>query len=138
MASKSDKSKADKPEEKKKGLLSSVPLGSALDVVDGVGGFLFKLLLQRYQVEEKIGKLKEDAREKAEELKEEAIRTGYALKKAFFRAVVEAVLLVTGMLALIIGAIWAIQKVIPIEYVLLGYGIIVTTAIVFSLKTNAE
>jgi hypothetical protein len=127
---------AGKAPEKSGGLLSGIPLGAAMDVVDGVGGFLFRLFMDRYRVEERIEQVKEDARTKAEELKAEAIKTGYAVKKAFFRAVVEAVLLTTGMLALIVGIIMVVSDVVPLKFVLLGYGVLVTAYIALKLKTQ--
>ena len=134
MAQKSDKAKPKGGGSL--GLLSSIPLGGALDVVDSVGEMMFKFFLRRYQVEEKIENVKEEAKKKAEELKAEAIRTGYAVKKAFFRAIVEAIFLTTGLLALIIGLMLVVSDIIPLKYVLVGYGLIVTAAIVFILKTQ--
>ena len=133
MAGKNDKK--GKPQ-KSSGFLSGIPFGSALDVVDAVGSTVFKILLNRYQVEERIEQVKEDARQKAEELKEEAIKTGYALKKAFFRAIVEALFLVTGILALLIGGIMILSDIVPLKYILVAYGLIVTATIVFILKTQ--
>ncbi|MFH1055474.1 MAG: hypothetical protein V1744_05210 [Candidatus Altiarchaeota archaeon] len=129
--------KSDKKEEKPKGLLRGVPFGSALDVVDSVGSFLIKFMAQRYEVEKRVQHFKEDAKEKVEELKEEAIKTGYAVKKAFFRAIVEAILLTTGLLALIFGTILVISDLVPMKWVLLGYGVIITAFIVFKMKTEA-
>jgi len=117
-------------------ILGNIPLSSALDALDGVGSFLFKLFLSRYQVEEKIDQLKTDAREKIHEIREEAVKTGYAVKKAFFRAIVEAVFLTTGLLAMIIGGILIVSEVVPLKYVLIGYGLLVTAAVVFALKTR--
>jgi hypothetical protein len=125
-----------KSQENKGGFLSGVPLGAAMDVVDGIGGFLLRLLKDRYRVDERIDQVKEDARAKAIEIKEEAIRTGYAVKKAFFRAVVEAVLLTTGMLALIVGLIMIVSDTVPLKFVLLGYGVLVCSFIALKLKTQ--
>lgn len=135
MAQKTE-SKKNSKEGKPSGILGGIPLGSALDVVDSVGGVLFKLFLRRYQVEEKIEQAQEDARQKAQEIKAEAIKTGYAVKKAFFRAIVEAIFLTTGLLALIIGVMMVLSDVVPLKFILVGYGIIVTAAIIFILKTQ--
>jgi hypothetical protein len=132
MASKAKR----EPEEKAPGILGSIPLGTALDAFDGVGSFLYKLFLRRYRVEERIEDAKEEAKEKVTELKEEAIKTGYAVKKAFFRAIVEAILLTTGIVALIAGTIMAVADLVPLKFVLLGYGVIMTAVIVFQLKTK--
>ena len=130
MANKADKSKGG-------GVLSSIPLGSALDVFDGLAGLVYKLLIQRYQVTEKIEHLKEDATEKVQEIREEAIRTGFAIKKAFLKTIVEAILLSSGIICLVIGAIILVSKAVAIEYVLIGYGLVITTIVVFQLKTRS-
>jgi len=118
------------------GILGGAPLGSVLDVVDGVGAFLFKMFLDRYEVEERIKEVKSDAARKAQEIKEEAVKTGYAVKKAFFRAIVEAVFLTTGLLALIAGGVLVVSDVVPLKYVLLGYGIAITAIVAVRLKTQ--
>ncbi len=118
------------------GILGGTPLGSVLDVVDGVGAFLFKLFMDRYEVEERIEEVKSDAAKKAQEIKAEAVKTGYAVKKAFFRAIVEAIFLTTGLLALIGGAVLVVSDAVPLKYVLLGYGIAVTAVVALKLKTQ--
>jgi len=136
MAQKADTSR--KKPAKQPGLLGSIPFGLAMDVADSLGGALFKLFLQRYQVEEKIEQVKEDARQKAEEIKAEAIRTGYALKKVVFRTIVEAILLTTALLSLIIGAMLIVSDVIPLKYVLFVYGVVMLAIIAIILKTQTR
>ncbi|MCX6695105.1 MAG: hypothetical protein NTU61_02250 [Candidatus Altiarchaeota archaeon] len=121
---------------KKPGLLGGIPFGSVFDFIDGAGSFLLNYLSRRYEVDRKVEELKADARQQVEKLRKDAIEAGYALKKAFFRAVVEAVFLTTGLLALIIGVIMVLSDVVPLKWVLLGYGVIVTAFIAFQLKTK--
>ncbi len=115
-----------------------IPLGGALEVVEGVGGLLAKYLAQRYEVEKRVEELKVETAETVDEIREEAVRTGYAVKKAFLRSVVETILLTTGLLSLIAGLILVVRDVIPLRYVLLGYGILITAFIAFQVKTAPE
>ena len=115
-----------------------MPLGSALDVAEGAAGLLGRYLAQRYEVERRVQQLKDETAEKVEEIRAEAVRTGYELKKALFRTIVEAILLVTGMVALIVGAIMVVGDIVDIKYVLVGYGFVVTMVVLFQLKTAPE
>jgi len=115
-----------------------LPLGSALDVAEGAAGLLGRYLAQRYEVERRVQQLKDETAEKVEEIRAEAVRTGYELKKALFRTIVEAILLVTGMVALIVGAIMVVGDIVDIKYVLVGYGFVVTMVVLFQLKTAPE
>jgi len=136
MASKGEKQRKEPTAEKRGGLLGGIPFGSALDVLDGVGSFLFKFFLQRYQVETKIERFKDDATKRVEEIKGGAVRTAYAVKKAFFRAVVEAVFLTTGLLAFILGCILIVSDLVPLKYVLVVYGAVTIAVIAIILKTQ--
>ena len=53
-----------------------------------------------------------------------------------FRSIVEAVLLITGILALVAGVLILLSRIVPIEYVLIGYGLIILLIITFQLKTR--
>ncbi|MBU0761836.1 MAG: hypothetical protein KKD39_02320 [Candidatus Altiarchaeota archaeon] len=132
MASKKSKSKGDGFK------LGSVPLGSALDAVDGVGSVILQLLSRRYQVEKKVDDIKKQTDKKVGEIRDEAVRTGYAVKKAFLRAVVEAIMLITGILSLVAGLILLIKRLAPIEYVLLGYGFLVTIFVALTVKLSPD
>jgi len=130
-------SKKKKP--KKEGIqLGSVPLGSALDVFDGAGSIILKLLSSRYQVEKKVDDLKKETDKKVEEFKDDAVKTGYAVKKAFLRTVVEAIMLTTGILSLVVGLILLIKNLAPLEYVLLGYGFLVTIFVALTVKLSPD
>lgn len=129
---------AGKKKKKKDNPLTGVPLGSAIDVAEGVGSLLMKYLAQRYEVEQKVEELKEGAEEKVEELRDEAVKTGYAVKKAFFRSIVEAIILATGILSLIYGLVKIIGRVIELEYVLLLYGVLSLAFLAIQLKMAPE
>ena len=114
-----------------------LPLGSAFEVVEGLAGMAVKLLAQKYQVEKKVEEIKEETQEKVEELRDEAIRTGYEVKKAFLRTVVEAILLVTGIVSFVVGTmLWASRIIEQPEYILIFYGILVGIYVVFTMKTG--
>jgi preprotein translocase subunit SecE len=115
-----------------------IPLGSTLDLIDGVGAVLLNYFSKRYEVEKKMGELREDAKEGMEELKKEAIKTSYAAKKALLRSVVEVMLLTTALFSLIVGAILVLSETIPLKYVLLAYGIVMTSYLFFSVKTQPQ
>ncbi|MFH0862397.1 MAG: hypothetical protein V1875_05130 [Candidatus Altiarchaeota archaeon] len=131
MAQKADAAR--KKTAKAPGILGGVPFGIAMDVVDSLGGVFFKYFLDRYRLEDKIEQVKEDAKQKAGEIKAEAIKTGIALKKAVFRTIVEAIFLTTGLLALIIGVMLIVSDVIPLKYVLVVYGAVTVAVIAIIL-----
>ena len=74
---------------------------------------------------------------RVEEIKNEAIGSLYKLKRSFVTTLVESLFLVTGLFALIIGLILLLSKHLPLEYILLGYGIIVTIIILLRMKLSA-
>jgi len=120
--------------------LGGLPLGSAFQVAEGLGGMALKLVEQRYQVGKKVEEFKQDSAEKVEEFKEEAVRTGYEVKKAIIRTIFEAILFATGLFALIIGALHWLKRNLGIELdeMLLAYGLLVTAYIVFTMKTSPD
>jgi hypothetical protein len=127
-----------KKEEEGEQSMGGIPLGSILDVIDGAGSLFFKYLSGRYRVEKKVEEIKTEANKKAEEIREEAVRTGYAVKKAFLRAVVESILLATGILSLVGGLMLLVRRLAPVEYVLLGYGFLVTLFVAFTVKLSPK
>jgi hypothetical protein len=135
MGSKPEKAKPQRVASDSGGILGGVPLGSVMDVFDGISSFLFSVFKQRYRVDERIEQIKEDAQRKVEEIREEAIRTGYAIKKAFFSAIVEAIFLSTGLLALVIGTIMVVSDYVPMKYVLVGYGALVVIIILIRFRS---
>ena len=96
------------------------------DYVDIMSQLVVEYFNQRYKIEKKV-----------EDVKRATLNTLYALKKQFIRTVVETLFLVTGILALIVGIMMILNKVLPLEYVFIGYGLIVTIAIVLTMKVKA-
>ncbi|MBD3388984.1 MAG: hypothetical protein GF416_07855 [Candidatus Altiarchaeales archaeon] len=133
------KGKTKRKRKKASSPLGGVPLGSALEVAEGVGGFLMKYFAQRYQVEEKVEEIKEETAERVDEIREEAVRTGYAVKKAFFEAIVEAVILMTGMVAIIYAVVRIVGRFVdPPELVLLMYGVAAMAFLALKMKLAPE
>lgn len=121
-----------KKEKKQSGF--ALPLGGAFDVMKGVGRLFSSVL----SIESKVEEIKEEATHKVEEIKAEAVRTAYAIKKAILRTVVESILLTTGILSLIAGLILLLKKIIPIEYILIGYGLLVTLFVALTVKLTPD
>jgi hypothetical protein len=96
------------------------------DYVDLASQLIVEYFNQRYKIEKKV-----------EDVKRATLNALYALKAAFIRSIVEALFLSTGLLALVIGIIILLSKVVPIEYVLIGYGLLVTIAVLLLMKVKA-
>lgn len=75
-------------------------------------------------------------KERVEEAKKEVLKALFSLKKEFIKTLVEAMFLLTGLLALVIGLIILISKHYPIEYVLIGYGVVVTILVLMRMKLD--
>lgn len=131
-------SKKKKSDDMSPNFFAGVPLGQALNVAEGVGGLAMKYISQKYEIEKKIDEIKSDTTEKVEEIREEAIKSGYAVKKAFLTAIVEGLLLVTGLLSLIYGLILVIGDKFGTENVLIAYGVITLAYVVFTMKTAPD
>ena len=66
------------------GLLSGIPLGSALEVAEGVGAVLVKLAAQRYEVDKKVERIKQDTEKRVEELNQRFADWYYVIDAASF------------------------------------------------------
>ena len=81
---------------------------------------------------------KEDAAEKVEEIRGEAVRTGYEIKKAFLRSVIEIIVLITAMFSLFAGAVLIVADFVDLKYILFTYGLVVCIALAFIIKTAPD
>jgi hypothetical protein len=95
------------------------------DYVDLASQLVVEYFNQRYKIEKKV-----------EEVKKAILQALYALKTGFIRSIVEAIFLATGLIALIVGVVMIITKVIPLEYVLIGYGLIACMIVLLRMKVN--
>jgi hypothetical protein len=106
---------------------SKTTLGTTVETVSDYADILSQIMVeyinQKYKVKQKV-----------EDIKKATLNTIYALKRGFVRTLVESLFLVTGILALVVGIIILLNRVLPIEFVFIGYGLIVTIALVFSMK----
>ncbi len=121
---------------KKRVGLGSIPLDKTVGVLDAIGKAFIRYIDHRYRIESRFDEFVEETEKKAEELKEEAIHSAYAVKKALIRSIVEVIFLATGLLSLIVGAIMILDSYVGIEYILFGYGLLVTIIVIFQMKTS--
>lgn len=109
--------------------ISKSSLGTAVDTVtdyvDLASQFIAEYFNQRYKIQKRV-----------EDVKRATLQALYALKVGFIRSIVEALFLTTGLLALIVGIIILLRKVIPLEFVLIGYGLIVCIIVLLRMKIN--
>ena len=109
-------------------------LDQIADAVDVSASLIGGYIKNRYEIEKRIDDLKEKTEAKTEEIKKEAIQSAYEIKKGFVRAVVELILLSTGLTALIVGLLILIHHYVPLEIVLIGYGLAVTIIVLLQMK----
>ena len=100
-------------------------LNKVMDSFDWLARIFVDFIEQRYKVKRRI-----------EDIKNDIGLFLINIKKFIFRSIVESVLLITGLLALIAGILILLNKIIPVEYVLIGYGLIVLIIVMFQLKTR--
>ncbi len=93
------------------------------DYVDLVSQMIAEYLNQRYKVERKV-----------EDIRKATIQTLFLFKREFVKTIVEALFLVTGLLALIAGTVMLMSRYIPLDYLLIGYGVIITLAVLMKMK----
>ncbi|MBW2967628.1 hypothetical protein KY362_04020 [Candidatus Woesearchaeota archaeon] len=106
---------------------AGVAVDTVSDYVDIVSQMIAEYFNQRYKITKKV-----------EEIKNATLNTLFSLKRQFVRTMVEVLFLMTGLLALIAGVIMVVSKVIPLEYVLLGYGVLVSAGVMFCMKLKAS
>jgi hypothetical protein len=95
------------------------------DYVDLVSQLIVEYFNQRYKIQKKV-----------EDIKRATLQTLFALKIGFIKTMVETMFLLTGLLALIVGMILLLTKVMPLEYVLIGYGLIVCIIVLLRMKVK--
>ena len=126
--------------------LKKIPLGGVFDLVDAATDVAVGQAKRRYKVDKRIKDFKEDAAEfrddaieKVEEFEAEAVRKAYAAKRAFFRTIVEGILLASGVLALVLGVIMAAGRLgAALDAILIAYGLAVTLYVYLKVKTSEE
>lgn len=69
-----------------------------------------------------------------EEVKENLTESLYTLKTGFIKALIETILLSTGLISLIAGLILMLGKVMSLEFVLTGYGLLACVIVLFQMK----
>lgn len=111
--------------------VSKKTIGSKVDTVadyvDILSQMVTEYLNQRYKIEQKV-----------ENIKYMTLKTLYDFKKQVISSVVEIIFLSTGVLALIIGIVMILSKVLPLELIFIFYGLIVTLGVMFTMKTHVK
>ncbi len=116
--------------------LGDIPFGGIFKMIDSFGDLAHGYVKQKAKVEERIDDIKEDTEKKLEELRQEAVKTAYEAKKALLRTIIEAILLSTGILSLVVGLIILVGTFVPLYLVLIGYGLLVTLIVLVQMKTS--
>lgn len=98
---------------------------SVADYIDIISQMVAEYFNQRYKVEKKV-----------EDIRKATLNGLYTLKSEFIKSIVEALFLATGILSLIIGVVIILSKVVPLEYVLVGYGFLITIFVLLRIKTK--
>lgn len=96
------------------------------DFTDLFSQMVVEYFNQRYKIEKKLG-----------DVKKGTMNALFGLKKAFIGTIVEATLLITGILALVIGLMMLLSRIVNVDYILLGYGLIITIGVLFKMKVKA-
>ncbi|RLG15895.1 MAG: hypothetical protein DRN71_00215 [Candidatus Nanohalarchaeota archaeon] len=93
------------------------------DYIDLLSQMISEYLNQRYKIERKV-----------EDIKSAAIQILFLFKREFVKTILETLFLVTGIFALIGGVVMLMSRYIPLDILLIGYGFIVTLAVLLRMK----
>ncbi|MDD5086680.1 MAG: hypothetical protein PHV16_02915 [Candidatus Nanoarchaeia archaeon] len=96
------------------------------DYIDLIAQIIVEYIDTRYKVKKKV-----------EDIKKATVNTLYTLKKGFVQSIVEGIFLATGLIALILGIIILMSRYVPIEFILIVYGLIVTILVLLKIKVKA-
>jgi len=104
-------------------------IGKAVDNVNDYVDILSQLVSEYFNQRYKIKK-------KVSDIRLMIIKSLYLLKKEFIKMLVEALFLVTGLLALVLGVILVLAWYIPLEIILVVYGLVVTIFVLMKIKLD--
>ena len=93
------------------------------DYIDLVSQMITEYLNRRYKIERKV-----------EDIKSATIQTLFLFKREFVKTILETLFLTTGIIALIAGTVMLMSRYIPLDILLVGYGFIVTIAVLMKMK----
>ncbi len=93
------------------------------DYIDLLSQMITEYLNRRYKIERKV-----------EDIKSATIQTLFLFKREFIKTILETLFLTTGILALIAGTVMLMSRHIPLDILLVGYGFIVTIAVLMKMK----
>lgn len=96
------------------------------DYIDIISQMVVEYFNQRYKIQKKV-----------EDVKRATLNALFGLKKQFLHTIVEGFFLVTGIAAIVVGVVLLLNKVLPLEYIFLGYGFLVTIGVLLKTKVSA-
>ncbi len=115
---------------KKMEKFSKTTLGNTVetvsDYVDILSQIMVEYVNQKYKIKNKV-----------EDIKKVTLNTLYALKRQFIRSIVESFFILTGLAAMVVGIVLLLNKILPLEYIFLSYGLVVLIGIVMTMKLKA-
>jgi len=94
--------------------------------VDLISQMVVEYFNQRYKIKKKIS-----------DVRNATVGALYCLKKEFVKTLVETLFLMTGLFALLLGIIMLLTRYIPLDILLIMYGVIVTIVILLRMKVDA-
>jgi len=93
------------------------------DSIDTVGKFLVDSINARYKITKRV-----------DQLRKEVVSLLYSFKRNFIRSMVEACLIVSGVLAFILGIVLFANRYLPLDIILLAYGLIILLIVLWQIK----
>jgi uncharacterized membrane protein len=121
MAAKS-KVKPKQEEAKPKGF--GIP--NVADYIDVAAQMVADFFERRYQIKRRV-----------EDIRKSILDMLYSVKRGFIVSIIEALFLSTALLALIVGVIMLLSRIIPLEFIFIGYGLIVSLIVLWRMKVRA-
>lgn len=93
------------------------------DTIDSFLKVAVDYINERYQITKKV-----------EDFRKDVIGLLYTLKRHLIRSIVEAVLIASGVLALILGIILFANRFLPLDIILMAYGVLMLIIVLGQIK----
>lgn len=71
---------------------------------------------------------------RVEDFRKEVTALLYKFKRNFIRSVIEAILISTGVLAFIVGIILFVNRFLPLDIILMAYGLMILIIVLWQIK----
>ncbi|MBU0461960.1 MAG: hypothetical protein KJ574_05220 [Nanoarchaeota archaeon] len=93
------------------------------DTIDSFLKVAVDYINERYQITKKV-----------EDFRKDVIGLLYTLKRHLIRSIVEVVLIASGVLALILGIILFANRFLPLDIILMAYGVLMLIIVLGQIK----